>query len=314
MTKQFEKKSNEETIISQEGEECQDWAEVCQELRIDVGVSEEEVESSFSSKTEKVEDRREDEKKFPKFIQGKRRSERRNTRKKQISSETDETSADESEETSREERYEKKRKEKIVHSSSGQSTRKNPEMKRRRILSMSESSVKQEIDTRGHDSDRENNESDGSESDSRGDDSSESDTESTGTSDTSSDESDKESDGQSESDSSEESDTESTDTTDKHKVGRSIYYCSECTFTAASAGKVYTHKVDTHKMEKLVCNFCKFTTKNSTSMYNHNKMYCPKNKRMKQFTCSYCKFSTENKTSMYNHKTRYCRRLKKKSK
>ena len=69
---------------------------------------------------------------------------------------------------------------------------------------------------------------------------------------------------------------EESERVEKNEAARMIYSCSECTFTAASAGKVYSHKVDEHNVEKLVCNFCKFTTKNSTSMHNHKKRYCAK--------------------------------------
>ena len=148
--------------------------------------------------------------------------------------------------------------------------------------------------------------------------------------------------------------------TQREKVagGSTFFRCSLCSFTAKSAGKIYSHKVDVHKVDKLVCNFCKFSTKNSTSMHNHKRLYCPKLKRktkenqkemespiyiqteeghrykcrkcdfiagsggavykhmadfhgMEKFTCTYCKFSTGNKTSMYNHKTRYCREIQK---
>ena len=34
--------------------------------------------------------------------------------------------------------------------------------------------------------------------------------------------------------------------------------------------------VDVHKLKKLVCSYCKFSTKNSTSFYNHTMRYCRK--------------------------------------
>ena len=147
--------------------------------------------------------------------------------------------------------------------------------------------------------------------------------------------------------------------------GNSVQFaCSECNFTAKSSGKVHVHMVDNHNILLLVCEYCKFTTKNSTSMYNHKTKYCQKigkdkkqqnmkteemktpthvhttrgqsqrykckycsfvagssgavykhmsdKHNMEKFLCTYCNFSTGNKTSMYNHKTRYCRKLKEK--
>ena len=54
------------------------------------------------------------------------------------------------------------------------------------------------------------------------------------------------------------------------------YTCPECKFTANSFGKVYSHMVDNHNVSKLVCEYCKFSMKNSTSMYNHTMKYCHK--------------------------------------
>ena len=147
--------------------------------------------------------------------------------------------------------------------------------------------------------------------------------------------------------------------------GNSVQFaCSECNFTAKSLGKVHVHMVDNHNISLLVCEYCKFTTKNSTSMYNHKTKYCRKigkdkkqqnmkteemktpthvhttrgqsqrykckycsfvagssgavykhmsdEHNMEKFLCTYCNFSTGNKISMYNHKTHYCHKLKEK--
>ena len=82
---------------------------------------------------------------------------------------------------------------------------------------------------------------------------------------------------------------------------------------------MYSHKVDEHKLEKLVCNFCKFTTKNSTSMHNHKKRYCAKvkgkatgKKKMesplyadtekgKRYKCRECIFVAGSSGAVYKH-------------
>ena len=134
------------------------------------------------------------------------------------------------------------------------------------------------------------------------------------------------------------------------------FKCPDCDFVGKSTGKVYSHMVDAHGMANFTCDYCKFTTKNKTSFYNHSTKYCRGRKQehtdenkpqirkllsvsngnfkcpdcdyvgkstgkvyshmvdahgMANFTCDYCKFTTKNKTSFYNHNTRYCRKLKK---
>ena len=59
--------------------------------------------------------------------------------------------------------------------------------------------------------------------------------------------------------------------------GKGIHFsCPECNFTTKSSGKVYADMVDNHNVSVLVCEFCKFSTKKSTSMYNHRMKYCRK--------------------------------------
>ena len=60
-----------------------------------------------------------------------------------------------------------------------------------------------------------------------------------------------------------------------HIPGASFgFACPECNFTEKSSGIVHSHMVDVHKLEKLVCGYCKFSTKNSTSFYTHTMRYC----------------------------------------
>ena len=46
--------------------------------------------------------------------------------------------------------------------------------------------------------------------------------------------------------------------------------------------KLYAHMVDNHNAKSLECRNCTFSTKNPTSLHNHNKMYCA-NRDRKQF-------------------------------
>ena len=54
------------------------------------------------------------------------------------------------------------------------------------------------------------------------------------------------------------------------------FSCPECNFTAKSSGKVYADMVDNNNVSVLVCKFYKFSTKNSTFIYNHRTKYCQK--------------------------------------
>ena len=57
------------------------------------------------------------------------------------------------------------------------------------------------------------------------------------------------------------------------------FKCPDCDFVGKSTGKVYSHMVDAHGMANFTCDYCKFTTKNKTSFYNHNTRYCRKLKK-----------------------------------
>ena len=63
------------------------------------------------------------------------------------------------------------------------------------------------------------------------------------------------------------------------EVTFSCQYCKD--FTGRSTGVVFTHMCDVHGMKPFSCKKCDFTSKNKTSMYNHETRYCPKlgNKR-----------------------------------
>ena len=61
----------------------------------------------------------------------------------------------------------------------------------------------------------------------------------------------------------ENTDKATTSTKPLHLPGGSIG-CPECNFTGKSLGIVHSHMVDVHKLQKLVCSYCKFSTKNST--------------------------------------------------
>ena len=75
----------------------------------------------------------------------------------------------------------------------------------------------------------------------------------------------------------ENTDQATTSTKPLHIPGGSIgFACPECNFTGKSLGIVHSHMVDVHKLQKLVCGYCKFSTKNSTSFYNHTTRYCRK--------------------------------------
>ena len=75
----------------------------------------------------------------------------------------------------------------------------------------------------------------------------------------------------------EKTDERSNSTKPLHIPGARIgFACPECYFTGKSSGIVHSHMVDVHKLQKLVCGYCKFSTKNSTSFYNHTTRYCRK--------------------------------------
>ena len=56
--------------------------------------------------------------------------------------------------------------------------------------------------------------------------------------------------------------------------GCSYFGCPLCDFIAKSGGKVDGHLVTEHGYNKLICDYCKFSTPNSTSMHNHKRLYC----------------------------------------
>ena len=133
------------------------------------------------------------------------------------------------------------------------------------------------------------------------------------------------------------SDTSSSSTSDGHAdnsankpvfiPGKCISFtCPECKLTATSLGNVYSHMVDIHNISKLVCEYCKFSMKNSTSMYNHTTKYCPKisgetRKQKKErktkmkspihvqtakgqsqkYKCNYCAFIAGSSGAVYKH-------------
>ena len=53
-------------------------------------------------------------------------------------------------------------------------------------------------------------------------------------------------------------------------------------FSNQSSGKVYSHMEKVHGVKTFVCDFCKFTTKNRISMYNHTTKYCRKLRMMEK--------------------------------
>ena len=66
---------------------------------------------------------------------------------------------------------------------------------------------------------------------------------------------------------------------DREEATFSCQYCKD--FTGRSTGVVFTHMCDVHGMKPFSCRKCDFTSKNKTSMYNHETRYCHKfgNKR-----------------------------------
>ena len=66
---------------------------------------------------------------------------------------------------------------------------------------------------------------------------------------------------------------------ERGEVTFSCQYCKD--FTGRSTGVVFTHMCDVHGMKPFSCKKCDFTSKNKTSMYNHETRYCHKlgNKR-----------------------------------
>ena len=69
----------------------------------------------------------------------------------------------------------------------------------------------------------------------------------------------------------------------KRLLGTEVTFgCQNCkNFTGRSAGVVFTHMCDVHRIKPFSCRNCHFTSKNKTSMYNHQTRYCSKlgNKR-----------------------------------
>ena len=51
------------------------------------------------------------------------------------------------------------------------------------------------------------------------------------------------------------------------------FKCPDCDYVGKSTGKVYSHMTDAHGMANFTCDYCKFTTKNKTSFYNHSTKY-----------------------------------------
>ena len=56
--------------------------------------------------------------------------------------------------------------------------------------------------------------------------------------------------------------------------GITFYKCPLCNYMGKSFGKIDSHMVMQHGYEKFTCDYCKFSTPNSTSMCNHKKLYC----------------------------------------
>ena len=60
-----------------------------------------------------------------------------------------------------------------------------------------------------------------------------------------------------------------------NKIDGVIFYkCPLCEYMAKSIGKIDSHLVTKHGYENFECDYCKFSTPNSTSMHNHKKLYC----------------------------------------
>ena len=72
----------------------------------------------------------------------------------------------------------------------------------------------------------------------------------------------------------------STDTLPRPKLvikkvdGVTFYKCALCNYMGKSFGKIDGHMVMQHGYEKFTCDYCKFSTPNSTLMHNHKKLYC----------------------------------------
>ena len=62
-------------------------------------------------------------------------------------------------------------------------------------------------------------------------------------------------------------------------VSNGNFKCPDCDYVGKSTGKVYSHMADAHGMANVTCNYCKFTTENKMSFYNHNTRYCRKLKK-----------------------------------
>ena len=56
--------------------------------------------------------------------------------------------------------------------------------------------------------------------------------------------------------------------------GITFYKCALCDYMGKSFGKIDSHMVTQHGYEKFTCDYCKFSTPNSTLMHNHKKLYC----------------------------------------
>ena len=86
----------------------------------------------------------------------------------------------------------------------------------------------------------------------------------------------------------------STDTSPRPKPvikkvdGITFYKCALCDYMGKSFGKIDGHMVTQHGYEKFRCDYCKFSTPNSTSMHNHKKLYCRSLKK-----CLDCFISSE---------------------
>ena len=72
----------------------------------------------------------------------------------------------------------------------------------------------------------------------------------------------------------------STDTSHRPKPvlkkvdGVTFYKCALCDYMEKSFGKIDGHMVMQHGYEKFRCDYCKFSTPNSTLMHNHKRLYC----------------------------------------
>ena len=72
----------------------------------------------------------------------------------------------------------------------------------------------------------------------------------------------------------------STDTSPRPKPvikqvdGITCYKCALCEYMGKSIGKIDGHMVTQYGYEKFRCDYCKFSTPNSSLMHNHKKLYC----------------------------------------